>query len=647
MEQKESVVEILVHTTAPSRIVDDARYRKYVAGYSEFRPVRRLALHGKQRAEHLGGGAGEEVVVQEDRRITSPRIQTTDEHESPAISVVQITSQRPTVFIQEPEDSSYVESQSQPPPPSERRLTRSFHRSFVPVASLPNETGSQSQSRPTSLRTSYDPSLQNTPRLSANSIQLSFASVNDNVDSPDFRNIPGFKATPPSGLWSQEKSWETPPAEVCDSMATVDKTLAEFSTPTRVLQLYRGNANGIDDLGQEDTQQWEEEARARDGDVTNIEDIDASSTHSEHASLAQHHDNTNVQKPSVLVPQSTDKSIIHLRQNAITTFDTPISILAANTSSNGTGIPPGPTGLHHIWQRNVQDPTSISSMKTTILETPFPQQLRSNFLSRLNPDFASPADVSRIEETPTRISSTALAGPSRAAAESTKAVDSLVPPHPAMRNSPSNAETPHFTDIFLTSGLEDSVQPQLSQPDISDLQSSQPLTPRPCKRPRLSNLTTIHPPLPKTNSLTLPLASTLLTPFLQHLTAQSLSTLGPRYTPHSQARPLRDTERGYWLFSVQNWPSEIFEEAWKGLGKIIKGGSAGWGIRMERKRTDDGETCEVGKEKWKEWRIYCWGKCVRDIWLVVYSLSRRWVRKGGSTWIDGEGISVVVMDKPA
>lgn len=178
-------VEILVHTTAPSRGPDDARYRALAQAYLDFQPAARRRLDIEPRSS-IGNILDTEA---ENQLQDEPCHSTQDERESRA-------SYRPD------EDEIASESSSQ-------------HLSSNKF-SISNSLGSP---------------------------QLSFHGVLDNFDSPAFRaRTPHYECAPrtPSErkhTQSPARSWKTPPSTIADSQPDYERNLVAFSSPTTVLGL--------------------------------------------------------------------------------------------------------------------------------------------------------------------------------------------------------------------------------------------------------------------------------------------------------------------------------------------------------------------------------------------------------------------------
>ncbi|KAH8177494.1 hypothetical protein LIA77_02576 [Sarocladium implicatum] len=136
----------------------------------------------------------------------------------------------------------------------------------------------------------------------------------------------------------------------------------------------------------------------------------------------------------------------------------------------------------------------------------------------------------------------------------------------------------------------------------------------------------IIPPSPPAGLQTLEPAD-LIPPQLAKL-AHDLSS---RYRPSSPSRPIDPLERGYWLLDYALWPSPARDSTWAFLERYVSSGLAGWGLWC--KRNEDGEG------RWV--RVYCWGCAVKHAFLLLYLASERRLKGTGAVWVDAEGEVVV------
>ncbi|KAI4863746.1 hypothetical protein F4820DRAFT_361876 [Hypoxylon rubiginosum] len=125
-------------------------------------------------------------------------------------------------------------------------------------------------------------------------------------------------------------------------------------------------------------------------------------------------------------------------------------------------------------------------------------------------------------------------------------------------------------------------------------------------------------------------AQSFITPGLERL-ARDLD-IPKRYKPHEEARNLRPLERGYWYLDCSTMESQLKHDTWAYLANYVGTGVAGWGVWCTR--DDD----------FQRLRVYCWGSIVAHIYLLLYLATQRKIRHTGCSWIDGEGIPVIVME---
>lgn len=197
-EKGKGGVEILVHTSAPSRGKDDAHYRALASAYLLFEPVKRLGLHDDNADHQLSASTA--LVDGQSRSLLLDSTLEERRREVPK-----------TVIIPD-EDNIYDVSQPQ---------GQTLPKSFMTPSNVDRA-----------------PSLE--------SPQASFSSVLDNLNSPVLhRPVRSIKTPPPSAkrktdhlVANDESSWETPPSVIPDSQSPYNRVIPEFSSPTRVLELY-------------------------------------------------------------------------------------------------------------------------------------------------------------------------------------------------------------------------------------------------------------------------------------------------------------------------------------------------------------------------------------------------------------------------
>ncbi|KAK5691393.1 hypothetical protein LTR97_011386 [Elasticomyces elasticus] len=185
----------------------------------------------------------------------------------------------------------------------------------------------------------------------------------------------------------------------------------------------------------------------------------------------------------------------------------------------------------------------------------------------------------------------------------------------AAATGPAPPANPKATKDTTSNGLPNAIAPP---PSIAAAQS--PFADLPL---------TIRPPEPE---VAVGGFTTHLTPTLSWLA--SSDKIKDVYTPISVSRPIRPLERGHWLVDTSSWPTEAQIAYWRFLENKVGSGEVGWGVWCTR----DGD-----EEVFGTVQVFCWGECVREVYLMLYVASTSRVRKCGLRWVDGEGSVVVRM----
>lgn len=167
----------------------------------------------------------------------------------------------------------------------------------------------------------------------------------------------------------------------------------------------------------------------------------------------------------------------------------------------------------------------------------------------------------------------------------------------------------------------------------------------------------INPPPPATSSDSF---KTHVTSTLQSFPSDS--KLAGRYRPVKVSRPLRISERGYWLIDTSSWAVATQIKFWTFLEASIKPGLCGWGIWCMRENNSTGhnddttardestehdDTTRYNEDVAEEQhelgvvKVFCWGEVVEHVWLLCYVASVCKLRNIESTWIDAEGKVVI------
>ncbi|KAI5866853.1 hypothetical protein GGS23DRAFT_292325 [Durotheca rogersii] len=142
----------------------------------------------------------------------------------------------------------------------------------------------------------------------------------------------------------------------------------------------------------------------------------------------------------------------------------------------------------------------------------------------------------------------------------------------------------------------------------------------------------LHAPPPPTSAAELG-ADSFVTPALAKL-ARDLD-VARRYRPARQCRALRPFERGHWRLDCSAWEPQLKRDAWAYLANYVAAGTAGWGVWCAR------------DPAFSSLRVYCWGAVAAHIYLLLYLASQRRILLTGGTWVDGEGVAVVITEARA
>ncbi|XMA17698.1 hypothetical protein WAI453_010489 [Rhynchosporium graminicola] len=190
-------VEILVHTTAPSRGQDDAKRRRMAEAYLSFHPATKTTLE-------------------------------------PELTVGVTDNLNNATANLDQEAGSQLQDELQ-------QATQETHEEPASGASYRPEQNSGEE------EDAYEYVVEHPLNLSQElfSPSMSFNSAVDNANSPIFRAQISHYGDLPISKPSQEPgvadSWVVPPSEVPDSQPEVSRTMIVFSSPTRMLELYLQN----------------------------------------------------------------------------------------------------------------------------------------------------------------------------------------------------------------------------------------------------------------------------------------------------------------------------------------------------------------------------------------------------------------------
>ncbi|RDL38373.1 uncharacterized protein BP5553_02713 [Venustampulla echinocandica] len=659
-----SDVEILVHTSAPSRGQDDARYRALAQAYIQFVPATIIALKdGNDEDEEAG----------------RPSSDATDD-------------------ITELVDSQLFEelwNSTQDGPASWESYRPDDEHDNNTTEDSPTQEISQSQQGRS--ETFVSP-------------QLSFNSVLNNADSPAFRyHITCAELPSRKPAVSQEQdsaaSWRPAPSTIADSQPDNGKGLPAFSSPTTMLELYLQQIDSSDVESQEApssrSRRNESESPSK---MSNIQDGYLSSLPE-----VGNHDSLDSRMRYLDPPLRTNSlKIRHMTSssgNVASQVPTPSErgssplateiksgdISDAYSYSDGS-IPAIPSLLKYFPSQSKQASqraelasTHDNSMHTastpsgpslTTSKSPsehLPHRLENNGSDSHTPLAVESALSPRAAGDQKPQSSNPIMGYLRHGTSTSHAIQ---PPTPLKLDSQKQSEhRPSNHNPILASPHDPELQLKRRRPELSSGNTSssasissllEPLQrlSKPQKKKRIvidrsdnsrrlsssssgqtpeatSSITTrsqiitswfdkleIHPPPPATSSMNLTQEMLITESF--HTLAQKMP-MSKLYNPIHQTRDLRPMERGYWLINCDSWKDDLRMRNWNCLGNYIGKGMAGWGVWCVR------------DEEFGSIRVYCWGTVVGYVYLLLFMASESKVKRPGACWIGGDGEVVVRM----
>jgi hypothetical protein len=656
-------VEILVHTSAPSRGQDDTRYRALAQAYLNFVPATR------QRLEIENEVLRDEIDAQAESQILEELRDSTQEDPK------SWESYQPDEE-EEGEDEDHETGESE----------------LVPTQ--PESHGRLSQLK------------------SLESPQLSFKSATNNANSPALRShvtwTPPFRSRKEEETQKSTDSWQGPPSTIADSQPEYKKGLEVFSSPTRMLELLLQQIDSSDQDSQEShirlRQQSVEETPSkkhssqisRSSDVLHLERHTASAQlfHPSPARVRQGDVNPTTASPVLGSPMqsTTSSSRIHQKSTSISS-SIPLAPLSnadrhqAELASNLPAVvlePPTLSSVSNeyipesrpqrrsariagVWQASKTE-SPLSTLSTErgkadsghILSSTDVQVHESHKApySSSSPMFQGSAmPAGRIPETPyhlTLAKQTPATGLKRSwlgvslenahiptsASSVVEAVSSSLD-----ESSSKRRRTKEQSSDGISSSVIDVMQPTMmplervgiersvsGQSTRSNFATSMAVsgTSSDMKGELVSFIDklTITPPPPPTSSINITPETFITRPLSDLAKRMPISKL---YKPSNQTRDLRPTERGYWLINSQPWPSELRRKCWDCLGNFIAANKAGWGVRCER------------NNDFTSFRVYCWGILAPYIYLLLFMASENKVRKVEAAWIGGNGEALVKM----
>ncbi|KAF7907902.1 hypothetical protein BELL_0071g00240 [Botrytis elliptica] len=578
-------VEILVHTSAPSRGQDDTRYRAFARAYLNFESATSLQLQDDPQ-DDTGNAEERESLIEGTQYLTQ----------------------------------EYDENASYCPPTQEPETNPGAYRE------IPEEELSDLM---------YSP-------------QLSFRSVLDNRNSPMFRTRSrtlmslqvqsGSETLEQSRLEFGTSSGDKTPwrdqfidslpaskresSVIEDSMLENDRILAQFSSPRRISELHQQQEEST-----QDSADANEISQLTDESSLNLEVPLAIPFTSSQNSDGHPNSDAAISLPprrlQTISPPCRQHKVGYQHVNALPIatsgaddldmidFDSfnnaQASGQAANTSSRRASQA---TEMEEVaeFTHEEMNPAEVSKKGSTSNTPEIPQSSSSLpkhvHGKRQRLDFPSSLDKSPkrlklvISDTTAETSSASLPAPQR-------------PPTSTAPEAPK------------ASGIPSSV-PSSSVPPMSSLPSAASLAT--CKIPSFTPPTSVGK-FKETD---------ILTPSLKKIKANRGNFNGlqkKHFNPTFQTRPCRPLERGYWLIHAEDLGDLLKKRLWSYLLRVIPKGDLGWGISAER--TND----------WNTVRVYCWGGVVKEIYLMLFCASENKLKYGDACWKDADGEIVILMPK--
>ncbi|KAF5868726.1 uncharacterized protein Bfra_012057 [Botrytis fragariae] len=578
-------VEILVHTSAPSRGQDDTRYRAFARAYLNFESATSLQLQDDPQ-EDTGNGAEREGLIEGAQHLT----QEYDENASYCL---------PT---QEPETN----------PGAYREI--------------PQEELSDLMFSPQlSFRSVLD--NRNSPMFRTRSRTLMSLQVQSGSETPEQSHLELGTSSGDKTPWRDQFMDSLPASKressvIEDSMLENDRILAQFSSPRRISELHQQQEEST-----QDSADANEISQYTDESSLNLEvPLAIPITSSQNGNAHPDFDAAISLPPrplqTISPPYRRPKAgYQHVNALPIATSDeddldvinsdrfnnTQASGQAANTSSRRASQATEMEEAAEFTHEEV-NPTGFSKKGSTsnAREIPEPSSSLPQHVhgKRQRLDFPSSLDKSPkrlklvISDTTAETSSASLPAPQR-------------PPTSTALEAPK------------ASGVPSSV-PSSSVPPMSSLPSAASLAT--CTIPSFTPPTSVGD-FKETD---------ILTPSLKKIKANRGNFNGlqkKHFNPTFQTRPCRPLERGYWLIHAEDLGDLLKKRLWSYLLRVIPKGDLGWGISAER--TND----------WNTVRVYCWGGVVKEIYLMLFCASENKLKYGDACWKDADGEIVILMPK--
>ncbi|PQE21947.1 hypothetical protein CJF32_00009962 [Rutstroemia sp. NJR-2017a WRK4] len=594
-------VEILVHTSAPSRGVDDVKYRALATAYLNFQPARRHHLQDDPNTVR--------VDAQADLQLQEELISSTQELDP---------------------NASYIPP-SQEDPESNAIVRRDELMEDVSDIFL--------------------------------SPQLSFRSVLDNRDSPIFRTRSGVTwgsgRTPNSKAAYQNQTPRLPPpwpiatsiideSEHDESEHDAGCRLAEFSSPNRIKAVLKQQTETTQESTARKSPSTDKSSlgtgipfippTSSPGDPRNQSNAKITSSPASgrfqassppqrvHAKRQRQLSssplsNINSHSQSLVIPSSVEftPASRHTReiQNDRTSpvMEIPQSSQPEETSSDK--------------RLDETEPPAIMSTPTDNPQMSMPLPLSANSGRKRRPAQSQSSQTGNAQNARTVISDTTGTSSSTTDVNlpnlplDTRILDGPTLDRPSSNDPISNAQS---SNALPSKHPRSGHAVPSGEPAVEPLSSLRP--PSPSSSDTVLTKLRIEGAVPATSSGDLH-EDNLVTKSLSKL----ISTKGIRecYQPVKKTRELSGLERGHWLFHTSEIDQPLRHRMWNYLNKFISRGDAGWGVSAER------------AEDWSTIRVNCWGQVVEHIYLLVFIASDNKIGGKEAYWRDGGAEVIVAM----
>lgn len=590
-------VEILVHTSAPSRGQDDTRYRAFATAYLNFEPATDIPL---QDDPQFNTNTNEEsqVQIEEDLQSTQEYDENasycppSQEPETNPGAYREITEEELGDLMYSPQLSfrSVLDNRDSP-------MLRMRSRIAVGAGMLSGENRSgQSQdglrtqfAEETTGQSQFDLGTQFAEKSSG---QSQFGSGNqfaeESSGQSEFRN----------SLPAQKQSTSA----IEHSMPATNRAVPEFSSPRRILQLQLQQGEST-----QDSPEVSRRSQLTDESSLSLEVPQAIPFSSSQARINS--DVSLSQSPKRSRATSPPRRAHTNRFRHISLSSVPISdkeTSDAMGSSGSNDMPPSGAVANAPNRRTSQ------TMETDIAAKSTNEETTSASVTMKGPAISTPEILVASNLLPQN------ANGNRRRVEFPSSVDRS-PKRVKLVISDTTAETssaslPKFQIPSTSIAPETPVIPS-SIPSTAGSVSEVSL-----KKHEISQI------VPETSSEDF--VPSDLTPYLRRIISTGIDgkRLQNVYKPDFQTRDCRPTERGYWLLNTKS--NKRVENLWSYLDERISSGDFGFGVWATR----DG---------WESITVFCWGGIVKEIYLALYLGSHGHLRGWHACWKDSDKESII------